>query len=134
MIERFAIDTNVLVYLHDSYDTPKREKAIELMAMSPIISGQVISEYINVLRRILKISKTELLQEVTSWLQFCEIFPIDFSTLEHAHALILQYDFQLFDALIVASAIQAECTILYSEDMKNGLLVDDQLTICNPFL
>jgi predicted nucleic acid-binding protein len=54
-------------------------------------------------------------------------------TLEKALFLINRYDFQLFDSLIVASSLQAGCTILYSEDMQHNLLVENQLRIINPF-
>jgi predicted nucleic acid-binding protein len=51
-----------------------------------------------------------------------------------AHHLVERYDFQLFDSIIVASALEAECDILYSEDLHHGLIVEDKLTILNPFV
>ncbi len=47
--------------------------------------------------------------------------------------LIERYDFQFFDAIIVAGALQSNCTVLYSEDMHHELLVEKQLRILNPF-
>ncbi len=38
-----------------------------------------------------------------------------------------------YDSLIVATALESECTILYSEDMQDGLLIENQLKIVNPF-
>ena len=133
MTELIALDTNVLIYLHEPTDSAKREKALELVAAAPIISSQVVSEYINVLRRLLKIRKDELLREAISWLKICEITSVDFSTLELAQRLISKYDFQLFDSIIVAGALQANCTVLYSEDMHHDLVVEKQLQIVNPF-
>ncbi len=63
----------------------------------------------------------------------CTIFSVTPDTLRYSATLSKQYNFQLFDAVIVASAIQAQCDVLYSEDMHNGLLVDKKLTILNPF-
>ncbi len=134
MNETIALDTNVLIYLHDSTDTLKHDKALELMAMMPIVSSQVVSEYLNVLRRILKVHKTKLLGEAITWLAVCQIIPVTFSTLQTAHSLIGTYDFQMFDSIVVAAALQANCTILYSEDMHHGLVVENQLSIINPFL
>jgi len=37
------------------------------------------------------------------------------------------------DSLIVAAALDAGCTLLYSEDMQHGHKIDDRLTIINPF-
>ena len=133
MSKLIALDTNILVYLHEPSDTIKRERAIELMAEVPMISSQVVSEYINVLRRLLKVSKADLLREVASWLKVCEIVPVELSTLYVAQELIERYDFQTFDAIIVASALESNCTVLYSEDMQHNLLVEKKLRILNPF-
>jgi predicted nucleic acid-binding protein len=44
-----------------------------------------------------------------------------------------RYGFSVYDAMIVAAALREGCTTLYSEDMHDGLLVEDQLRIVNPF-
>jgi len=44
-----------------------------------------------------------------------------------------KYDFQLFDSIIVATALESGCSILYSEDMNDGQIIDSQLEIINPF-
>jgi predicted nucleic acid-binding protein len=134
MNERFALDTNVLVYLHEAEANSKKTIAIDLMASSPVISNQVLSEYLNVLRRLLKLPKEQVLNNALSWLRFGEIIPVDFDTLKLAQELIQRYDFQLFDGIIVAAALEARCTILYSEDMQHELLVNGKLRIINPFL
>jgi len=59
---------------------------------------------------------------------------IDTNVLIYNDYLIQRYDFSLFDSIIVASALEAECDILYSEDMQHGLRVEDRLTILNPFI
>ena len=133
MTEQIASDTNVLIYLHEPTDTDKRKKALELMASVPVISSQTVSEYLNVLRRILKTPKQVLFAEAISWLKIGEISPVSFSTLATAQALMKKYDFQLFDSIIVAGALQSNCTILYSEDMHHDLLVENKLRIVNPF-
>ena len=63
----------------------------------------------------------------------CPIFPTNPYTLECAGDLISRYQFQLFDSIIIAAAIQGSCSILYSEDMQDGLVVDKKLKIINPF-
>ncbi len=64
----------------------------------------------------------------------CEYAPITKSTITKSFGLVKKYDFQIFDAIIVASALEADCKILYSEDMQHKLLVEQQLTIINPFI
>jgi predicted nucleic acid-binding protein len=64
----------------------------------------------------------------------CIIYPLDLSTLQVAKHLIRHYDFQIFDSIIVASALEANCEVLYSEDMHHHLAIEGQLSIVNPFL
>lgn len=128
-----ALDTNVLIYLHDNSST-KRAIANDLLAGNPRISSQVISEYLNTTRRLLNLSKDELLIQTSALFSGCTIIPVLPYTLLFASELVNQYKFQLFDAVIVASAIEGHCDILYSEDMQHGLVVDKSLTIINPFI
>ncbi len=48
--------------------------------------------------------------------------------------LLDRYRFSYFDSLILASALTANCQILYSEDLQHGQVIDGRLTIINPFL
>lgn len=128
-----ALDTNVLIYLHDNINLHKRTVAQDLLADNPNISSQVVSEYLNVTRRVLNLSKEELLTKTSGLLSGCAINPVLPATLLMAAELVKKYKFQMFDAVIVASAIESGCEILYSEDMHSGLLIEKSLTIVNPF-
>jgi predicted nucleic acid-binding protein len=133
-MNRIALDTNILIYLHDAEEkSSKREKANELVAGSPSISAQVISEYLNVCHRQLKMTKQDALTTLTKWLPYCELCSFELSIYTYALNLIQKYQFQMFDAIIVASAIKSSCSILYSEDMQHNLMVDGKLKIVNPF-
>jgi predicted nucleic acid-binding protein len=129
----FALDTNILIYLEGN-DIPKRNMAETLLSYNPVISPQVISEFINVTRRLRNISKSRLLIEASGLFRYCPIPPIKHSTLDLAVNLIHRYDFQIFDSIIVASALEAGCEILYSEDMQHNMRIEGQLKIINPFL
>lgn len=130
----FAVDTNVLVYLHDLSAPDKRAIASGLLADNPRIPSQVISEYLNICRRILHLTKDQLLQQTSELLVDCEFITVSADTLAHASDLVLKYQFQLFDAVIVAASIEGKCDVLYSEDMQHKLVVDKTITIINPFL
>ena len=104
------------------------------MAKKPAISNQVISEYLNVLKRLTKKPKSILIEHCLLTVEGCEIISINYGLIEKAKDLINKYDFQLFDSLIVASALQSNCNILYSEDLHHNLLVDNHLRIINPFI
>ena len=60
--------------------------------------------------------------------------PVNQNCLEKAESLIHQYDFQIFDAIIVATALENNYDTLYSEDMQHELIVERKLKIINPFL
>jgi predicted nucleic acid-binding protein len=128
-----SLDTNILIYNHYSEDENKRGITNDLLSLRPVIATQVVSEYLNVMKRSFPITKAELTDLCLRWMKKCIIHPVDVSTVEIARRLIRRYDFQLFDALIVAAAIEAGCEALYSEDMQHGMLVEKQLRIINPF-
>jgi predicted nucleic acid-binding protein len=62
----------------------------------------------------------------------CSVVPVTEET--HVRGLVLaeRYQLGLYDGMIVAAALLAGCTTLYSEDMHDGLVID-RLTICNPY-
>ncbi len=134
MTDLVAVDTNVLVYLLDQADSKKYQVAERLVNNQPMIASQTVSEFINVARRLLKIHKIEVIQRCNIILTICSIIPLSNSILLSTEKLIKQYDFQLFDAIIVASALEAGCSKLYTEDMQHGLVVENNLHILNPFL
>jgi predicted nucleic acid-binding protein len=69
----FAVDTNILLYLHDSSDLRKRAIAKNILSENPRISTQVISEFINVARRQLQIPKAELIDYCANLMKDCQI-------------------------------------------------------------
>ena len=131
---KIALDTNILVYLYEDGNVHKRKICELLIVDKPVISSQVISEFLNVTKRLLKLPKIEILEKAKILFSKCEIIAVNQQTLEQALLLINRYDFQLFDSMIVASALQAGCTILYSEDLHQNLLVENRLRIINPFI
>jgi predicted nucleic acid-binding protein len=131
---RIAIDTNVLVYIIDAGQSKKHEIAKLILVESPVISTQVVSEFLNVARRKINKPKHEILKKCMDWLSFGEIICVNFKIITKSAELIEKYDFQLFDAIIIASALEARCKILYSEDFQHKQIVEDQLTIINPFI
>jgi predicted nucleic acid-binding protein len=131
---KIALDTNILIYSHDKNDLRKQGIARTLLDLYPVISTQTISEYINVLKRKIAIPKYELIELCIENLNDCIIYPVNISTLKIAKHIIQRYDLQIFDSIIVASSIEANCEILYSEDMQHGLLVEKRMKIINPFI
>ena len=133
-MSRVALDTNILVYSHDKNSGEKQNISRDLIVRSPMVCAQVVSEYISVLKRILKIPKAFIISACMPNLQHCRLQAVDIAALQAAERLVESYDFQIFDAIIVAAALHSGCHTLYSEDMQHQMNVDGQLTIINPFL
>jgi len=134
IMTKIALDTNILIYSHDKVDLHKQDIARTLLGLYPLISTQTISEYINVLKRKILIPKYELIDLCLENLNDCTIHPVSISTLKIAKNIVQRYNLQIFDSIIVASALEANCVTLYSEDMHHGLLVENRMEIINPFI
>jgi len=133
-MSKIALDSNILIYNHSMDHENKRLIARDFFKENPVVSSQVISEYLNVMKRIFKMQKLELMQLCSIWLEKCYVQPVILSTIKLAQDLVSKYDFQVFDGIIVAAALEADCDILYSEDMQNGQIIEDILKIVNPFI
>lgn len=132
---RFFVDTNIWLYaLIEGDDEQKRSscKAVIQSSGSLIVSAQVISEVcVNLLK---KANQTEVFVKdlINSFYLKYEVVSLAENHFLKASDLRLKYSFSYWDSLIVAAAIESSCPILYSEDMQNGLVVEDRLTIINP--
>ncbi len=135
------IDSNIWLYrfLADQdpepkEDTRKRKIAISLTNLKTIIiSTQVINEVCSVLKRKVNFSEADISQLIEEFEKQCLVIEITTSMLKKASELRTNYNLSFWDGLIVATALFSGANILYSEDMQDGLIVDNQLTIINPF-
>jgi predicted nucleic acid-binding protein len=133
-MSRIALDSNILIYNHSLDHENKRLIARDFFKENPVVSSQVISEYLNVMKRSFKMQKQELMQLCSLWLEKCSVQPVILSTIKLAQDLVGKYDFQVFDGIIIAAALEADCDILYSEDMQDGQIIENTLKIVNPFV
>ena len=132
MSDKSFFDSNVLLYLV-SDDTAKAERAEALLVGGGTISVQVLNEMSNVAMRkhgMRWLQVDALLEPVRA---LCRIEPLTEDTFDLGRRLAERYQFSVYDAMIVAAALLAEADTLYSEDMQDGLLVEGQLRIRNPF-
>lgn len=133
-MNNIAIDTNILLYSISKNENRKLLIAANLIDENPVIFPQNLSEFINVLVNRWKYPKENMELIVSEVLRSCTLVNTSISAYKQAFELIKKYDFQLFDAIIVASALDSGCRILFSEDMQDNLVVEKKLTIINPFL
>src|ERR1700691_5609780 len=127
-------DTNVFVYAVVQ-DDPRSQKAEELIAEGGMVSVQVLYEFADVVRRKAKMPWDEVRFAMENIQSLCpDPLAITLDTHREAVAIAERYGYRIYDALIIASALEARCAILYSEDMQDGQIIDRRLTIRNPFL
>jgi len=133
MSDKAFFDTNVFVYAIIQ-DDPRSDHAEELIAQGGTVSVQVLSEFAAVARRKTKMPWVEIRRALDGIKALCpDPLPITLDTHGEALTIAERYGYRIYDALIVASALEARCTILYSEDMQDGQVIEGQLTIRNPF-
>jgi predicted nucleic acid-binding protein len=125
-------DTNVLVYLA-SGDAAKADRAETVIAGGGDISVQVLNEISSVARRKMHLSWAETREFLDALCSLFTVHPLTVQTHETGIDLAERYGLSIFDAMIAASAIQAGCKTLWSEDMQHGMTLDAGLRIVNPF-
>ena len=132
MATKAFFDTNVLLYLL-SADGAKADRAEDLLAGGGCVSVQVLNEFASVASRKLRMTWDEIEEALGAVREACGVEPLSLSTHDAALKFARRYNLSFYDALIAAAAHASECTILYSEDMHDGLVIDRTLTIRNPF-
>lgn len=126
------LDSNLLVYLAAG-DAARADRVEALLGDGAVISVQVLNETANVLRRKADFSWPEIRAFLALVRALARVEPLTVATHDAALQLVERFRLSLYDATIVAAALLAGCTTLWSEDMHHGLLIDDTLRIQNPF-
>lgn len=129
---RTFFDSNIVLYLL-SDDESKADRAESLLLAGGVVSVQVLNEVASVARRKLALSWTEVDDLLSAVKARCEVFDVTIETHDAGLQIARDMSVSLYDSMIVASALIAGCTTLYSEDMQHGLLVQRQLRVTNPF-
>lgn len=132
------IDSNIWLYiLLPGQDVNKAEISKALVRQEEaniIISTQIVNEVVSGIIKNAVMSEREIREFVHRfYVRFTVKTITEFIQLQ-ASRLRERYSLSYWDSLIVSTALQSGVTVLYSEDMHNGLVVADQLTIVNPFV
>jgi len=132
-IDRPFFDTNILLYLL-SEDNRKADQAEAIIALGGIISVQVLNEFASVASRKLRMSYAEIRDALGTVRAVCQTLAVTVDTHDRGLDIAERFGFSLYDSMIVSSALESGCTVLYSEDMQHGQEIDAQLVVINPFL
>ncbi|MBI4648873.1 MAG: PIN domain-containing protein [Bacteroidia bacterium] len=128
------LDSNTCVYAFDKSAPEKQQKAFDLLKESPFLSSQVIIETYNACHKKLKLSQTVCEETVLFLTDICRLVEIKASTIRTAIFFKRKYGFSFLDLMFISAALDASCSVLYSEDLQHNQLIENKLTIINPFV
>ena len=132
---KIFVDTNILIYYFQFKQEQRKILSTNLIhnyIEDIFLSTQVLGELFNVMRK-----KGNNIEVCSAIVEECiHIFPISEIRKQHvSKALTInkKYGYSYYDSLIIASALEAGCDILYTEDMQHNQLIENKLRILNPF-
>jgi predicted nucleic acid-binding protein len=137
MTGRLFADTNLLIYAMDPEAPEKRRKIADLLRRAfgsgrLVISPQVLNEAHRVLVHKRKlVPAREAAAYLTAYVPVCTA-PVDATSYQIATFIEGRYRFKWWDCVITASALQARCEILLTEDLQHGQAIEG-MTVVNPF-
>ena len=131
MSDNFA-DSNIVLYM-TSAESWRADIAIKLVDDGLVISVQVLNEVANVMARKWKRPWSDTLDLLAGLRSQCRVVPVDQKTHQLGIEIAMRYKLAIYDSMIVAAALLANCDTLYSEDMHPGLVIENRLRIVNPF-
>lgn len=129
------VDTNIWLYaLTKSDEGDKKAPSLALVNSTDVIlSSQVVNEILKNYRKLSPASEQELREIARDLYKSYEIVDITEKVILLASELREEYMFSYWDSLIVATALDAGATMILTQDMQNGLVVRNRLTIRNPY-
>jgi len=137
MATRHFIDTNVLVYA-EAKDYPLKQKAAFTLLKqlyeetSGVLSTQVLQEYCNVALKKLRLTPQYIRSQLDFYEQF-EVIHVTPAIIRSGMDLHQTRSIAFYDAIVIASASTAGCSVLFSEDMNAGEIMNG-VRIVNPFV
>lgn len=136
MEPRVFLDTNIFFYAFSDDPTTARKSAIaqDILTEPFEISVQVLNEFANSSRKKLK-KEWAIVESLITDIVYISgvIHPVTLDVHNKALALAQRHNFQFYDAALISSALKAGCNIFASEDMHDGMVIENRLTIQNPF-
>jgi len=135
MRDKAFLDTNIIIYLYSEDDESKRNAACNVLDNHDCVTSiQVMNEASNVWVGKYKWSEDKIKEHLDNIEAVCEdVLPVRRETIDSAIRLKCRYNYSYFDSLMLASAIEGGCKIIFTEDMSDGQAINGTLKIVNPF-
>ena len=138
MIEKVFIDSNIFIYAYTGDDEQKHSIARDLLRNSVlndeiILSVQILNEFYSVMVKYnyphngIKSCLNEIIEQV-------KVMPLALETVKRCIFIKEKYSYSWWDSLVLASALENDCAILYSEDLQGNQIIENKLKIVNPFV
>ncbi|HLY15724.1 MAG TPA: PIN domain-containing protein [Bryobacteraceae bacterium] len=125
-------DANILIYAF-AKDDPRAEAALGLLAEGGVVGVQTLNEFVAVGGRKLRMPWSEIIEALAAIRTLCPApAPITVATHDKALRIVERHGYHIDDALVIAAALEASCRTLYSENMRDGQVIEG-MTIRNPF-
>jgi predicted nucleic acid-binding protein len=134
MKDKPTLDTNILIYAFGKQDDKRKHIAKEIIAKCNIISLQVVNETAYVLLRKFNFQEPELNKVIEFMKQKFIITSLNIHILDQTLKIAARYGFSFWDSMMVASALDNHCSVLYTEDLQHEQLIEGHLQIINPFI
>ncbi len=133
--QKVFLDTNLLIYAHTNLDMLKQYRIQSIITTEQtIISTQVFKEAANVLFKKFNFAWQDIQRVLEEMEQNNEVYTNTTTTIQRSCQVANRYGFSFYDSLIVASALEVGCSVLYSEDLQHEQVFDKVLTVKNPFV
>ena len=133
---RVALDTNVLAYAEGTNGAAKKEAALDLIQKLPqgstVLPAQTLGELFNVLVRKARRPAASARTAILSWRDAFPVLDTSAAVIASAADLATDHQLGIWDAMVLASAAEAECRLLLSEDLQEGFTWRG-VTVTNPF-
>ncbi len=130
------LDTNLWVYLYSQSPQDKHQIVRDLVNAhfeEIIISTQIMGELYNVFVKKGFMTKQDAKEIILETMATFPTISIDTSIVVKALEINERYDYTYWDSLVLATALLNNCTLLFSEDMQNNQVLENKITIVNPF-
>ena len=134
-IANIFLDSNIVIYTYSNNCVDKQQKAKQLFAEKAVtISTQVLQETANTLHKKFKADFNTIGLLLEECVRNANSLHVNTQkTVFKACNIAEVYRFSFYDSLIIAAALEADCQVLYSEDMHHNQLIEGTLKIINPF-
>jgi predicted nucleic acid-binding protein len=134
--EPFTLDTNILVYGVDQSAGYRHELARLIMVRAPLLpcylTLQAISEFYAVATRKQMMPNADAARVATDLMAVFQTIPASAAAIRTALTSASAGRASYWDALLVATAAEAGCTSILTEDLGDGSIVHG-VRVINPF-